>query len=211
MNSESTNLFWFIFQLADWEETPKWTNKKFFFFFNCSNWEKFVEKIVKPIGEIIWWICYILNLQAKREINELKSTGAFKETKLKDLEEKNNEIEKFYETEGAQWKTKFEETSKLKKEQTSRIVEMKNSFQVNKLTWFFPVKTQLLFCYQNCSDPLWEKIALVIKKKFWNSRLKAKNCKNFEITWTIYSNSERSEQFLVTEYFFNLFLEVSHI
>ena len=25
-----------------------------------------------------------------------------------------------------------------------------------------------------------------------------------------YSNSERSEQFLVTEYFFNLFLEVSH-
>jgi len=68
-------------------------------------------------------------IKAKREINELKSTGAFKETKLKDLEEKNNEIEKFYETEGAQWKTKFEETSKLKKEQTSRIVEMKNSFQ----------------------------------------------------------------------------------
>ena len=35
--------------------------------------------------------------------------------------------------------------------------------------------------------------------------------KNFEITWTIYSNSERSEQFLVTECFFNLFLEVSQI
>ena len=34
--------------------------------------------------------------------------------------------------------------------------------------------------------------------------------KNFEITKTIYSNSERSEQFLVTECFFNLFLEVSH-
>ena len=33
--------------------------------------------------------------------------------------------------------------------------------------------------------------------------------KNFEITRTIYSNSERSEQFLVTECFFNLFLEVS--
>jgi len=27
----------------------------------------------------------------------------------------------------------------------------------------------------------------------------------------MYSKSERSEQFLVTEYFFNLFLEVSHI
>ena len=31
--------------------------------------------------------------------------------------------------------------------------------------------------------------------------------KNFEITRTIYSNGERSEQFLVTECFFNLFLE----
>jgi len=68
-------------------------------------------------------------IKAKREINELKSTGAFKETKLKDLQEKNSEIEKFYETEGAQWKTKFEETSKLKKEQTSRIVEMKDLVQ----------------------------------------------------------------------------------
>ena len=36
-------------------------------------------------------------------------------------------------------------------------------------------------------------------------------CKKFEITWTIYSNSERSEQFLVTECFFNLFLEISQI
>ena len=35
--------------------------------------------------------------------------------------------------------------------------------------------------------------------------------KIFEITRTIYSNSERSEQFLVTECFFNLFLEVSDI
>ena len=34
---------------------------------------------------------------------------------------------------------------------------------------------------------------------------------NFEITRTIYSNSESSEQFLVTECFFNLFIEVSHI
>lgn len=68
-------------------------------------------------------------IKTKREINELKSNGAFKESKLKDLEEKNKEIEKFYETEGAQWKTKFEETSRIKKEQTSRIVEMKDSLQ----------------------------------------------------------------------------------
>ena len=35
--------------------------------------------------------------------------------------------------------------------------------------------------------------------------------KIFSITRTIFSNSERSEQFLVTECFFNLFLEVSQI
>ena len=33
----------------------------------------------------------------------------------------------------------------------------------------------------------------------------------FEITRTFFSNSEMSEQLLVTEYFFNLFLEVSHL
>ena len=27
----------------------------------------------------------------------------------------------------------------------------------------------IVFCYQNCSDPLWEKIVLEIKKNFWNS------------------------------------------
>ena len=50
-------------------------------------------------------------------------------------------------------------------------------------------KTGMVFCYQNCSDLLWEKIVLVIEKNF---------CKIFEITRTIYSSSERSEQFLVT-------------
>ena len=29
----------------------------------------------------------------------------------------------------------------------------------------------MVFCYQNCSDLLWEKIVQVIKKNFWNSRL----------------------------------------
>ena len=50
---------------------------------------------------------------------------------------------------------------------------------------------------KNCSSD-WEKLL-----KF--------EAEIFEITRTIYSNSERSEQFLVTECFFNLFLEVSHI
>ena len=42
----------------------------------------------------------------------------------------------------------------------------------------------MVFCYQNCSDLLWEKVGLVIEK-------------NFEITRTIYSNSGRSGQSLV--------------
>ena len=37
----------------------------------------------------------------------------------------------------------------------------------------------LVFCYQNCSDLLWEQIVLVIEKNFWNSRLKAENLQNF--------------------------------
>ena len=55
---------------------------------------------------------------------------------------------------------------------------------------------RMVFCYQNCSDLLWEKIVLVIEKNFWNWIFKI-----FEITRTIYSNSQRSEQSLVTECF----------
>ena len=58
--------------------------------------------------------------------------------------------------------------------------------------------------------PTVRKIVPVIEKNFWNSRLKAEICKSFEITRTICSISERSEQFLVAECFFNLCLEVSH-
>ena len=41
----------------------------------------------------------------------------------------------------------------------------------------------MVFCYQNCSDLLWEKIVLVIEKNFWNSRLSrefAKCLRSFE-------------------------------
>ena len=46
----------------------------------------------------------------------------------------------------------------------------------------FPVCSSLgtfsvVFCYQNCSDLLWEKNVLVIEKNLWNSRLKAENLK----------------------------------
>ena len=62
-----------------------------------------------------------------------------------------------------------------------------------------------VFCYQNCSDLLWEKNVPVIEKKFeirgWRPRIF-----KIEITRTIYSNSERSQQFLVTECFFNFLM-----
>ena len=38
---------------------------------------------------------------------------------------------------------------------------------------------EMVFCYQNCTDLLWERIVLVIEKNFWNSRLKAENLQNF--------------------------------
>ena len=70
---------------------------------------------------------------------------------------------------------------------------------------------EMVFCYQNCFYLLWEKIVLVMEKTFESRGWKPRILKNFEIPRTIYSNSGRSEQLLVTECFFNLFLEVAHI
>ena len=47
----------------------------------------------------------------------------------------------------------------------------------------------------------WERIVLVIEKTFGIRGWRPRICKNFEITRKIYSNSEKSEQFLVTECF----------
>ena len=51
---------------------------------------------------------------------------------------------------------------------------------------------------------------LIVRKTFEIRGRKPRISKVFEITRTIYSNSERSEQFMVTDCFLNLFLEVSH-
>ena len=59
----------------------------------------------------------------------------------------------------------------------------------------------MVFCLENCPK--------LLKGIIRGQRLRI--CKNFEITRTIYSNSERSEQLLVTVCVFNLFLEVSHV
>ena len=43
-------LLWFLFQVANWKKKT-WTNNNAFFFFNCSNLGKLVEKI----RETNWW------------------------------------------------------------------------------------------------------------------------------------------------------------
>ena len=54
-------------------------------------------------------------------------------------------------------------------------------------------------------------IGILLPKLFWPTMRKKCSSDLKKITRTIYSNSESSEKFLVTECFFNLFLEVSHI
>ena len=39
---------------------------------------------------------------------------------------------------------------------------------------------EMVFCFQNCSDLMWEKNIIVIKKNIWNSRPKAENLQTFE-------------------------------
>ena len=68
---------------------------------------------------------------------------------------------------------------------------------VENWIWYFVTKIvqavrKKLFQWSRKSCEIWG----------WRSII----CKNLEITWTIYLNSERSEQFLATESFFNLFL-----
>ena len=68
------------------------------------------------------------------------------------------------------------------------------------------------FCYQSCSDLLREKKCSNDGEKLEKFEAEGREFeKKIEITITIYSNSERSEQFLLKECFFTLFLEVSHI
>ena len=64
---------------------------------------------------------------------------------------------------------------------------------------FANICSNLVFCFQNCSDLLWEK--KWVRKTFEIRSWRPKICKCFEITRTIYSKSEPSEQFLKQNYF----------
>ena len=55
---------------------------------------------------------------------------------------------------------------------------------------------KVVFCVLNCSDLLREKTVLVTEKKIEIQGWKIRICKNFEITRTIHSNIERTEQSL---------------
>ena len=66
----------------------------------------------------------------------------------------------------------------------TRIVPVQNQVRIyiqapNFMFYKVIRSKRIVFCYQNCSDLLWEKIVLVIEKNFWNSRLKAENLLNF--------------------------------
>ena len=51
-------------------------------------------------------------------------------------------------------------------EEVNRILaEIISDYDCNQLP---ASKKGLVFCYQNCSDILWEQIVLVIEKNFWN-------------------------------------------
>ena len=64
---------------------------------------------------------------------------------------------------------------------------------------------KMLFCYRNCSDLLREKNCSSDGENLLKLEAKDREfAKNFEITRTIYSNSERLKQFLVTKCFFIL-------
>ena len=66
--------------------------------------------------------------------------------------------------------------------------------------WYFITKIVLIYCEKKCSSDE-EKLL----------KIKAEGREFPKITITIYSNSERSEQFVVTEWFSNLFNKLGQL
>ena len=81
------------------------------------------------------------------------------------------------------------------------LYEMHSSITQNLMVtddcfFLFLVFQEMVFCYQNCSDLLWEKNILVIEINFWYSKLKN--------TRAIWSHSEKSKQSLDNRMLFKL-------
>ena len=100
----------------------------------------------------------------------------------------------FWSTQGQQW-PQFYNCKVTYNAMQSCTVEYfsQNKFNFQK-TWYS--LTKIVLTYNE------KKIDLVIKKNFWIRGWRRRIWKIFEITRKIYSNSESSEQFLVTECFF---------
>ena len=82
------------------------------------------------------------------------------------------------------------------------------TYLLSNISWvmvFFQLYEVMVHFYQNSSDLLQETIVLVIEKKLLTFEAEGwefSKCLK-SLNRTIYSNSERSEQFLITECFFN--------
>ena len=83
------------------------------------------------------------------------------------------------------------------------VTTRQNLSEFQFLVLLFVAKIVLTYCEKK----MFQRSRKTFEIRGWRPRI----CNIFEITRTIYSNIGRSEQFLVTEYFFNFFLEVSHI
>ena len=73
---------------------------------------------------------------------------------------------------------------------------------VCRMKWCFVTKIVLTYCEKKCSSDRQKLLKFEAAGREFPKFLRS-------LEYVIYSNSERSEQFMVTEYFFNLFLEVS--
>ena len=80
-------------------------------------------------------------------------------------------------------------------------------YKILEITWTIVIKTlrNVSFLVMQHAKTM---IEILLPILFWPTVRKNWTIfKIFEMTRTIYSNSEKSEQFLVTEYFFNLLME----
>ena len=60
-----------------------------------------------------------------------------------------------------------------------RILWAKKEEKLEKILAFMLGYLDMVFCFENCADLLWEAIVLVIEEKKLNSRLKADNLQKF--------------------------------
>ena len=109
--------------------------------------------------------------------------------------------------------------SPAQKSQGLRVVYSKKISRATFFVFWVTLLVDIYLSYLPVKQIWWKSAVCYYEKKlfYWSRKTfeirgwRPRICKNFEITRIIYSNSERSEQCLVTECFFNLFLEVSHI